>query len=176
MQKAVFLDRDGVINIEKDYLCKIEDFEFIDGVFETLKVLQEHNFKLFIITNQSGIGRGYYTKDDFEKLTLWMLDEFKKRDISISQVEYCPHGPEDNCICRKPRVGMIENILKNHNIDLKNSWLIGDKSSDIKCANSANIGNTIQVKSGHSFDEKNSIADFICESIKDSLNKIIPSF
>lgn len=176
MQKAVFLDRDGVINIEKDYLFKIDDFEFIDGVFDSLKTLQEYGYKLFIITNQSGIGRGYYTISDFEKLTSWMIDEFKKRDIKISQVEFCPHGPNDDCNCRKPKIGMIENILKNHSIDLDNSWLVGDKSSDIKCANNAKIAHTIQVRSGHKFDEKSSKAEFICDSVKDITKKIIPLF
>lgn len=174
MQKAVFLDRDGVINIEKDYLYKIEDFEFVEGVFESLDYLQNLNYKLFIITNQSGIGRGYYTLDDFKKLTSWMLDKLEKKQIIVSQVELCPHGPNDDCSCRKPKTGMIENILKNHEIDLENSWLIGDKGSDIKCAKNANIRNTIQVKSGHSFDEKESMADFICNSIKD-VPKIIKS-
>lgn len=176
MQKAVFLDRDGVINIEKDYLYKIEDFEFINGVFSTLKTLQDNGYKLFIITNQSGIGRGYYSKEDFEKLTSWMLAEFLKKDIIISQVELCPHGPNDNCSCRKPKIGMIENILKNHEIDLENSWLIGDKESDIKCAKNAKIAHTIQVKSGHNFDESKSIANFVCDDIKSAINKIIPFF
>lgn len=166
MQKAIFLDRDGVINIEKNYLYKIEDFEFVNGVFESLKYLQDKGYKFFIITNQSGIARGYYSLKDFEKLNLWMLEEFAKNGITISQVELCPHGPNDNCTCRKPKTGMIDNILKNHEVDLENSWLIGDKSSDIKCANNANIKNTIQVQSGHSFDEKDSIADFVAKSIK----------
>jgi len=167
MEKAVFLDRDGVINIEKDYLYKIEDFEFIDGVFTTLNYLQELGFKLFIITNQSGIGREYYSKKDFDILTSWMLEEFKKKGITISQVELCPHGPNDNCLCRKPKTLMIENILKNFEIDLDNSWLIGDKSSDIMCAKNANIKNSIQVKSGHNFSEKESLASFVCDSIKE---------
>ncbi len=167
MQKAIFLDRDGVINVEKNYLYKIEDFEFIEGVFETLLHLQSLEYKLFIITNQSGIGRGYYTIDDFNLLTNWMKKEFENSNIKISQVELCPHGPDDGCTCRKPKIGMIENILKNHNIDLKKSWLIGDKSSDIKCANNANIKNTIQVKSGHEFSEEESISDYICPSIKE---------
>lgn len=167
MQKAVFLDRDGVINIEKDYTYKIEDFEFFDYVFETLKYLQNLNYKLFIITNQSGIARGYYKIEDFNKLTSWMLNKFKQNEIFISQVEFCPHGPNDNCTCRKPKIGMIENILKNHQVDLENSWLIGDKTSDIKCAINSKIKNTIQVKSGHSFNENESLANFVCESIKD---------
>lgn len=173
MQKAIFLDRDGVINIEKNYLYKIEDFEFVDGVFKTLFYLQSLGYKLFIITNQSGVGRGYYTLDDFNLLTTWMKKEFEKFDIKISQVELCPHGPDDGCACRKPKIGMIENILKKYDIDLANSWLIGDKSSDIKCANNANIKNTIQVKSGHKFNEEESIADYICLSIKEVKNVIL---
>ena len=166
MHKAIFLDRDGVINIEKDYLYKIEDFEFIDGLFDSLKYLQKLGYKLFIITNQSGIARNYYTKEDFDNLTSWMLKEFEKNGIEISQVELCSHGPDDNCSCRKPKIGMIKNILNNFQIDLENSWLIGDKSSDILCAKNADIKNTIQVKSGHKFDESKSKANFVCNSIK----------
>jgi D-glycero-D-manno-heptose 1,7-bisphosphate phosphatase len=166
MQKAVFLDRDGVINIEKNYLYKIEDFEFIDGVFDSLSYLQNLGYQLFIITNQSGVGRGYYSEDDFNKLTKWMINEFSKKQIKISRVEFCPHCPNDGCTCRKPKTGMIDNILNNFQIDLDSSWLIGDKKSDIKCANNAKIKNTIQVKSGHEFNEKESTASFVCESIK----------
>jgi len=170
--KAIFLDRDGVINIEKNYLYKIEDFEFMPGTFGSLKQLQDDGFKLFVITNQSGIGRGYYTLEDFNRLTTWMLNEFENNSIHISQVELCPHAPDEDCTCRKPLTGMIDNILKNYDIDLENSWLIGDKSSDIKCAINANIKNTIQVKSGHNFEEKDSKADYVCDSIND-VSKII---
>lgn len=166
-QKAVFLDRDGVINIEKNYLYKKEDFEFISGVFKSLKYLEDKGYLLFIITNQSGIAREYYTLKDFQILTSWMLDKFKKMGINISQVELCPHGPSDNCTCRKPKTKMIDNIQKNYQIDLENSWLIGDKSSDINCAINAKIKNTIQVKTGHEFKEEDSKADYICDSIDD---------
>lgn len=162
-QIAIFLDRDGVINFDKEYLYKIEDFEFISGVMPTLKFFSEKNYLLFIITNQSGIERNYYTHDDFNKLTNWMLDQFLKNGIKIMQVEYCPHLPNSNCSCRKPKTGMIDNILKNYNIDLNNSWLIGDKNSDIQCAKNANIKNTIQVKSGHKFDK--SEASFTIDSL-----------
>lgn len=173
-QKAIFLDRDGVINIEKEYLYKIEDFEFIDGVIESLKYLQKLGYKLFIITNQSGIGRGYYTKEDFLKLTHWMLDTLDEYGIRIEQVEYCPHAPDEKCQCRKPNTLMIENILKNHDIDLENSWLIGDKTSDIKCAKNALIKNSIQVQSGHDFVD--SIADYVIASLHiDYIQEIIKS-
>lgn len=167
LTKAVFLDRDGVLNIEKNYLYKIEDFEFVKGVFESLKHVQSLGYKLFIITNQSGIARDYYTQTDFDILTAWMLKEFQKHDIHISQVELCPHGPNDNCTCRKPKIGMIDKILKNHEVDLYASWLVGDKESDILCAKNAGISNTIQVQSGHHFDKNKSLANKVCASIKD---------
>ena len=167
MEKVVFLDRDGVINIEKDYLYKIDEFEFIDGVFESLLYLKSLGYSLVIITNQSGIGRGYYTKEDFDILTSWMIQEFEKKGIKISAVYYCPHSPQEECNCRKPNLGMIRKTSNNIDIDYQNSWLIGDKDSDIQLAINANIPNTIQVKTGHSFDENNSKAKFILNSIKD---------
>jgi len=173
MDKAVFLDRDGVINIDKNYVYKIEDFEFIEGVFESLTYLQDLGYKLFIITNQSGIGRDYYTIKDFQKLMKWVLDIFKEKNIFISQVEFCPHNPDLNCNCRKPKTGMINNILKNHKIDLKKSWLIGDKNSDILCAKNASIQNTIQVRSSKHFVEASSSSKYICDSIKDIKDIII---
>ena len=163
LQKAIFLDRDGVINIEKEYLYKIEDFEFIPEVMQTLQFFKKKGYLLFIITNQSGIGRKYYSIADFNSLTSWMLSEFYKNDIEISDVQLCPHTPNESCSCRKPKTGMIDKILKNYNIDLENSWLIGDKSSDILCAKNANIKNTIQVKSGHTF--TSSDANYVIDSL-----------
>ncbi len=145
MKKAIFLDRDGVINLDKNYVHKISDFEFVPNIFDILKYLQNLDYLLFIITNQSGIGRGYYTKEDFFKLNTWMIDEFRKENIVISQVEFCPHHPDENCMCRKPKIGMIENILKNYDIDLSISWLIGDRLSDIECARNAKIKNSIRI-------------------------------
>jgi len=143
--KALFLDRDGVINIDHGYVSKIEDFEFTDGIFELLNLFIEKEYKLFIVTNQSGIGRGYYSQESFEKLTEWMLDEFKKQDISIESVHHCNHAPEAICTCRKPATGMVDEILSLNNIDLENSWLIGDKQSDIDLAHNSGIGFTIAI-------------------------------
>ena len=169
---AVFLDRDGVLNHERDYLYKVEDFKFIDGVIDALLYLQSKNYVLFIITNQSGIGRGYYSEQDFKTLTKWMLKELMENKIEISKVCYCPHIYDDNCNCRKPKTGMIDAIMNSWNIDIENSWLIGDKDSDIQCALNVGIQNTIQVKSGHQFIIKNSKAKYILNSLKD-INKII---
>ena len=171
--KAIFLDRDGVINIDKKFVHKISDFEFIDGVFESLKYLISKNFKLFIVTNQSGIGRNLYSIKDFNKLNSWMIEELLSHNIVIDDVQFCHHHPNQNCLCRKPKTGMIDKILKkNINLNLTESWLIGDKDIDIELAINSKIKNTIQVRSGKYFNEKKSKADFIIDSIKD-IKKII---
>ena len=145
MQKALFLDRDGIINVDHGYVSKIEDFEFNQGIFSLLKLFINHNYKLFIVTNQSGIGRDYYSEEDFFKLTSWMLEEFQQREIEIVSVHYCPHAPEEKCSCRKPATGMIDKILSEHKIALEKSWLIGDKQSDIDLAHNATVANTIAI-------------------------------
>lgn len=170
--KTVFLDRDGVINIDHDYVHKIEDFEFIDGVMEACKYLQTLGFQLVVITNQSGIARGYYTQKDFDILTQWMIKEFASKGIKISGVYLCPHGPDEGCECRKPKIGMITQACKDLEIDLSKSWLIGDKNSDIECAINANIPNAIQVKTGHKFCEEKSKAKYILENLKE-IQKVI---
>lgn len=166
--KVIFLDRDGVINQEVGYLHKIKDFIFIDGVFSACQSFQKLDFKIIIITNQSGIARGYYKQSDFDKLTIWMCNQFKQNKIDILDVFHCPHAPEDNCNCRKPKAGMFINAQEKHTIDMSNSWMIGDKENDITAANTANIKNTILVKSGHKINEKHSNAQFILDSIHQS--------
>ena len=133
-KKIIYLDRDGVINEDFGYVYKSDNFRFVNGVFEACKTFLNLGYEIVIVTNQSGIGRKYYSKNDFLKLTNWMLEEFKKNGINILNTYFCPHSPEDNCDCRKPNIGMIEQSLNDFNIDLKNSWLIGDKISDIETA------------------------------------------
>ena len=164
--KTIFLDRDGVINKETNYLYKIKDFVFIDGVFKSCLYLQDLGYKIIIITNQSGIGRGYYGESDYKKITDWMIEEFNKRNINILDVFHCPHHPEENCSCRKPKPGMFLMAEKKYGLKLKESWLIGDNHRDIEAANKANIVNTILVKSGHKIDEESSKALFTINSIK----------
>ena len=145
LSKALFLDRDGIINIDHGYVYRIKDFEFTKGIFELLKLFIKKGYKLFIVTNQSGIGRGYYTQENFNTLTQWMLDRFTEENITIESVEHCPHAPEESCLCRKPNTAMIEAILSKYPLDLKNSWMIGDKQSDIDLAHNANIYHTISI-------------------------------
>ena len=165
--KTIFLDRDGVINKEINYLHKIEDFKFIDGVFEACSFFRNLDYQIIIITNQSGIGRGYYTEIDYQKITKWMLSQFNNNNIDILDVIHCPHLPSDFCDCRKPKPGMLLSAETKHNIDMENSWMIGDKENDIQAANNAGIINTILVKSGHNVDEFNSKSKFTLDSIKD---------
>ena len=170
--KAIFLDRDGVINKEKNYLYKKEDFEFIEGVFESCRYFQEIGYQLIVVTNQSGIARGYYQEDDFHRLTNWMLEQFDNQGIKILNVFFCPHGPESTCNCRKPKPGMLLEAKEMYNINMDSSWIIGDKEADVGAANAAGIENTILVKTGHNIDETNSDAKFILKSMQDTIEII----
>jgi len=143
--KALFLDRDGIINIDHGYVSKIEDFKFTDGIFDLIRLFSDAGYLIFVVTNQSGIGRGYYSEEDFTTLTDWMIKEFKKKELKIEKVYYCPHSPEDKCHCRKPQTGMIEQALEEQPLDLAHSWLIGDKQSDIDLARNAGIGQSIYI-------------------------------
>jgi D-glycero-D-manno-heptose 1,7-bisphosphate phosphatase len=160
-KKALFLDRDGIINIDHGYVSKIENFEFSEGIFELLHLFIKKGYLLFIVTNQSGIGRGYYTLKDFQTLTAWMLKHFEEEKIVIQEVVYCPHAPEENCQCRKPQTGMVDKILNQQPIDLTHSWLIGDKQSDIDLAINSSIATSI------------AIGDKVCQNSTYQFNTIL---
>ena len=166
--KTIFLDRDGVINKEINYLHKIDDFEFIDGIFEACLCFNNLGYQIIIVTNQSGIFRGYYNESHYQELTQWMLSQFEINNISILDIFHCPHGPNSTCSCRKPKPGMFLSAKKTYDIDMKNSWMIGDREVDITAANASGIKSTILVKSGHRIDESNSNASFILDSIEQS--------
>mgnify|MGYP006113735525 FL=1 len=170
--KTIFLDRDGVINKEVNYLYKIEDFQFIDGIFGACIHFLKLGYKIIIVTNQSGIARGYFTENDYHNLSNWMLKQFQKQSIDILDIFYCPHGPKSNCNCRKPLPGMFLKAQDKHDIDMKNSWLIGDKEGDIIAGISSGILNTILVRSGHKVNERSTKAQFVINSIQDSNNII----
>ena len=147
MKKALFLDRDGVINIDNTYIYKIEDFHFIDGVFEFMREAQRRGFIIVVITNQSGIGRGYYSLEDFHKLTDFMLEELQREGIKITKehIFFCPHSPEAECSCRKPEPKMILDAKERFDIDLSKSCMIGDKVSDIEAGIRAGVAKNILI-------------------------------
>ncbi len=149
MNKALFLDRDGVINEDdKKYLYKIEDFHFCKGIFEVISFFQKNGYLIFVVTNQSGIERGYYSEKEFLKVTNYMLDRLKRKNLQIKEVYYCPHHPDTNCNCRKPNNQMFEDAIKKYNIDVQSSWIIGDRDTDIIAAKKSGILNSILIKSG----------------------------
>ncbi len=155
MNKALFLDRDGVINKEINYLHRIEDFKFIDGIFELCHFFLQRRYLLIVITNQAGIARGFYTEEDFHRLTDWMLERFEDQGIHIQQTYYCPFHQEavleeyrQDSFDRKPNPGMILRAQNEHNIDLAQSVLLGDKESDIEAGLNAGVGHNILFREG----------------------------
>lgn len=146
MRKAAFLDRDGVINIDHAYVSRREDFEWVEGVLDAARKLYEAGYALVVVTNQSGIGRGYYTETDFEALNVYMFRMFEEAGAPLAGIYFCPHHPEKAigaykiaCTCRKPQPGMILRAAEEMSIDLSQSILFGDKESDMQAAQAAGI-------------------------------------
>jgi len=139
--KALFLDRDGVINKEVDFLYRIEDLEYIPGIFELCIEFQKRGYLIFVITNQSGIARGYFTEKEFQILKEQIHSDFEKQGIMITKTYHCPHLPEitGDCKCRKPKPGMILQARDEFDLDLKRSVLIGDSRRDIEAGKRAEI-------------------------------------
>lgn len=145
-QRAVFLDRDGVLNEEVGYLYRPEDVRWVEGAFSLCRTAQELGYKLIVVTNQSGIARGLYGEDDFHKLMKWMGQELKGERITLHGVYYCPFHPEHGIgrykrehEDRKPGPGMLLRAAREHGLDLKRSVMVGDRCSDVGAANAAGL-------------------------------------
>lgn len=142
MNKAIFLDRDGVLidNQQHYYIWKSDQLKFIDEVFVNLQLLQQKGFQLFIVSNQGGISHGLYTKEDILKLHGEMIQTFKKNNITISDSVFCPHHSEkEKCFCRKPESLMIDKLIAKYDLNPQESFMIGDRESDMKAAVLAGI-------------------------------------
>lgn len=170
--KAIFLDRDGVINVEVGYLSNPDDFEFIEGSIEALKIFTKKNFLLIVTTNQAGIARGYYTEEILNTIHNKMKSILKSCNVTLTDIYYCPHHPEftGHCECRKPNPGMILRAKKIYNLDLNNSYMVGDTLNDIQTGKAAKC-KTVLVLTGYGKEEQNKIGsikpDMIFKNLKE---------
>lgn len=174
IRPAIFLDRDGTINKEVEYLHEPEKFELLPGVGAGLRKLQDLGYRLVIVTNQAGIGLGYFTTEDFYRVNRKMFKELAAFDVKLDRIYFCPHNVTDKCRCRKPDTGLIERAQSDLKIDLTNSYIIGDKTEDIELGQRSGI-KTILVKTGHA--GRNHIftvtPDCIAENLEDAVTKIL---
>lgn len=160
-KRAIFLDRDGVINIDNGYVSVVDDFEFIEGVIEALQVLKKKDYLIVLITNQSGIARGYFSEEQFHTLTEWMDWSLADRGVDLDGIYYCPHHAEHgigkykiDCDCRKPKAGMINEAIAELEIDISQSVLVGDKVSDLQAGIAAGITHNYLVRTGKEITEQ----------------------
>ncbi len=152
-RKVVLLDRDGVINIDRDnYILDISQFRFLPNTLEALKLLKESGFEVHIVSNQSPVGRELLTPDELQRITAYMLKEIEKAGGEIKSVNYCPHHPDEDCNCRKPETGLLQKVAGDHSLNLQDAWLIGDSLTDIEAGNRVGC-RTILVEGGSHHDE-----------------------
>ncbi len=173
-KKVVFLDRDGTINIDHGYVHKIEDWEFVDGAVDGLEKLQDAGYTLVVVTNQSGIGHELYTESDMHTLHTYMKHQLRKSGVVISAIAFSPETRESNSETRKPNIGMtkhIEDIIGE--IDYANSWVIGDKVSDIEFGRRAGTKSVLIRSKYWKEDELEHVPDFIVESLLEAADKIV---
>ncbi|HIF9070606.1 TPA: D-glycero-beta-D-manno-heptose 1,7-bisphosphate 7-phosphatase [Photobacterium damselae] len=171
---AVFIDRDGVINVDHGYVHTTDDFEYVEGVFAACKKLKEMGYLLVLVTNQSGIARGMFTEDEFLSLTEWMDWNFVDNGVEFDGIYYCPHHPEgqgdyrQECDCRKPKPGMLISARDYLKIDMTQSVMIGDKADDMAAAKAAEVGTKILVRTGKPVTEVGEqLADVVLDSVAD---------
>jgi len=159
LKKVVFLDRDGVINRDSpDYIKRWEEFEFLPRSIEALRLLSAGGFTVMIISNQSAINRGMTSRREVEKIHARMREAVRNGGGEIRAIFYCPHRPEDNCDCRKPKPGLIHQAEQRHQIDLSASVMVGDSARDIQCAKNAGCGFSVLVQTGNGRDAEKILA------------------
>ena len=156
-RRAIFIDRDGTINVEKSYLFKFDDWEWISGAIDAIRMFNEAGFLVIVISNQAGVARGFYGVDDIEKLHASVTRALESQNARIDGYYYCPHHPEvgenRECDCRKPAPGLLLAAQRDRDIDLSRSYMIGDKASDIEAALAAGV-HPVMVATGYGSDER----------------------
>jgi D-glycero-D-manno-heptose 1,7-bisphosphate phosphatase len=169
--KAAFLDRDGVINHDSGYVYKASELSFIEGVFDACCKLQEAGYLIVIVTNQSGVARGFYTEQDVITLHNWMDAQFKSHGVNVSRFYFCPHHKDQgqgvyrlDCPYRKPNPGMLLKAAEDLNLDMSMSIMIGDRESDILVGQNAGVSSTVWISSEHQL--LSACPDYTCSSLK----------
>lgn len=176
MKRAVFLDRDGTINVDLGYLSKPNGLVFIRGAKEGVRLLKDKGFLVFIVTNQSGVGRGYFSQQALEAINERMLDEFSKEGVHIDGIYYCPHHPRDRCKCRKPQPKIVKDIAQKLHIDLEHSYFVGDKLIDIQTGKNAGCRTVlINADSSSLIEEEDdwTTPDFVAKDLREAARWII---
>jgi D-glycero-D-manno-heptose 1,7-bisphosphate phosphatase len=170
--KAVFLDRDGVINIDHSYVGKVEDFDFMPGIFELCRHIKTLGYKIVVVTNQSGIGRGYYSENDFLRLSDWMKQQFIGNGCELDAVYYCPYHPEKalppylkNSDWRKPAPGMLLQAIKDFDLTPSQCVMIGDNETDIQAAEAAGVARKILLDTQNNTSPNKTGADEVWQSL-----------
>ena len=172
--KAIFIDRDGTLIEEVNFLSRIEDLRFFDYTDEAIKLLKKNGFLVVIVTNQSGVGRGIYTESAMHEIHGKIQTDLTEK---IDAFYFCPHLPTDGCACRKPNLGMIEAAQRDFTIDLENSWMIGDKAIDVETGFNAQI-KTAMVLTGYGRKDIEKLSkkpDIVAETLLEVVRKIIVS-
>lgn len=156
-RRALFLDKDGVINVDHGYVCTPERTEFIDGIFELCRAATARDFLNVVVTNQAGIARGYYSRQEFLAYMEWVRGQFREHDAQLDAMYFCPHHPTHgmgeylrDCDCRKPRPGMLLAAQRDLDLDLAESVLLGDSDSDIAAGHAAEVGKCFLARVVHS--------------------------
>jgi len=182
LPQTVFLDRDGVINIDSSaYIKTWEEFTFIDGSLEAIRRLTENKFHIILITNQSVINRGMVPRQELERIFSMMKQKITAAGGRITDIFYCPHTPDDGCDCRKPLPGLIYQAMAAYEIDLQNSFMVGDSAKDIQCARNAGCGNAILVQTGNGLQARETLSrenifpDYVAQNLLDAARWMIGS-
>lgn len=163
--KAVFLDRDGTIAYDVPYCSKPEDFKLLPSASEAIKLLNKRGFKVIVITNQSGIARGYFTKEALTRIHKKMKEDLEKKGARIDAIYYCPHHPDDKCECRKPKTALFQKAIQEHNINVNFSSMVGDKQLDIDAGKAAGCKTILITSDATNKHDSDNSADFYTDDI-----------
>ena len=176
--RAVFLDRDGTINAEVDYLSSVKDLRLIKNTEKAIRILNQNQIKVIIVTNQSGVSRGIFSIDDLDNVHNELKRRLLRKGAYIDAIYYCPHHPDEKCSCRKPKKGMFEKAAKDFDLKLNKCYIVGDKLTDIKAAHNISAKG-ILVKTGYGRLEQNKLreggieSEHIAENLHDAVKWII---